>query len=117
MSSYNINYDLKNLQETQVFENKVMQSNNSYKFVNIGYIPAYKLFKTTKFNGSQGSQDSQGSQVSTSVDCCICLNNIKKDNVIVIMEQCGHMYHKACLFNWVDLSKKTFCPYCRQDIF
>lgn len=105
MSSYSINYDLKNLQETQVFETKVSQPNSSYKFVNIGYLPAYKLFKTTKFNGS------------TQVDCCICLNNIKKDNVIVVMEQCGHMYHKACLFNWVDLSKKTFCPYCRQDIF
>lgn len=106
MSSYSMNYNLNELKnaETQVFESKVLQPSN-HKLVNIGYLPAYKLFKTTKFNGP------------TQVDCCICLNKIKKDNVIVIMEQCGHMYHKACLFNWVDLSKKTFCPYCRQDIF
>ena len=49
--------------------------------------------------------------------CCICLDEIKKNCMIVSMPLCGHLYHKACLFNWVDLSKNTFCPYCRQDDF
>ena len=71
----------------------------------IGYIPAYRLFKTKKYKEKE------------EIDCCICLNNIREGAVIVSMPICGHIYHKACLFNWVDLSKNTSCPYCRQDDF
>ncbi len=105
------------------------------------YIPAYRLFETKKYDGPLGPlgpldtpvpkahstdqltvaggrnpQPSPG-RVGAAAHCCICLNNIRKGAMVVSMPLCGHLYHKACLFNWVDLSKNTFCPYCRQDDF
>ena len=89
------------------------------------YIPAYRLFETKKYNGPLGTLDplvpkapSTGCLgAAAQAQCCICLNNIRKGAMVVSMPICGHLYHKACLFNWVDLSKNTFCPYCRQDDF
>lgn len=92
------------------------------------YIPAYRLFETKRYDGPLGPlgpstvvggrnpQPSPG-RVGAAAHCCICLNNIRKGTMVVSMPLCGHLYHKACLFNWVDLSKNTFCPYCRQDDF
>ena len=101
------------------------------------HIPAYRLFETKKYNGTLGPlvpkapsschltvaggrnpQPSTGCLgAAAQAQCCICLNNIRKGTMVVSMPICGHLYHKACLFNWVDLSKNTFCPYCRQDDF
>ena len=88
------------------------------------HIPAYRLFETKKYNGPLGplgpSTDHltvAGGRTRLNPQCCICLNNIRKGAMVVSMPLCGHLYHKACLFNWVDLSKNTFCPYCRQDDF
>lgn len=78
------------------------------------YIPAYRLFETKKYTVPKAP--SSGS-VGADAHCCICLSNIRKGAMVVSMPLCGHLYHKACLFNWVDLSKNTFCPYCRQDDF
>lgn len=116
MTSITIDLDtLNDIKDLCRYKNITQNSNNSvnielndssaYCVSNIGYLPAYRLFKTKKYNGEN------------SVECCICLQSIKKGNIIVSMPICGHLYHKACLFNWVDLSKNTFCPYCKQDDF
>ena len=105
------------------------------------HIPAYRLFETKKYNGTLGSPTTSLAETpdhltvaggrnpqpkapsvgclgaAAQAQCCICLNNIRKGTMVVSMPICGHLYHKACLFNWVDLSKNTFCPYCRQDDF
>jgi hypothetical protein len=108
------------------------------------YIPAYRLFETKRYDGPLGPLGPLGTpvpkahstdqltvaggsapqpkapspgRVGSGAHCCICLNNIRKGAMVVSMPLCGHLYHKACLFNWVDLSKNTFCPYCRQDDF
>lgn len=78
------------------------------------YIPAYRLFETKKYDGPK---ESSTGCVGSAAYCCICLNTIRVGATVVSMPICGHLYHKACLFNWVDLSKNTFCPYCKQDDF
>ena len=89
------------------------------------HIPAYRLFETKRYDGPLGPLGPLGPKeqstgclgAAAQAQCCICLNNIRKRATVVSMPICGHLYHKACLFNWVDLSKNTFCPYCRQDDF
>ena len=106
--------------------------------LNLVYIPAYRLFETKRYNGPLGPLGPLGPSTDqltvaggsapqpkapsscregAAALCCICLDEIKKNCMIVSMPLCGHLYHKACLFNWVDLSKNTFCPYCKQDDF
>lgn len=81
------------------------------------YIPAYRLFETKRYDGPKDPSTGRVNRVGAAAHCCICLSNIRKGAMVVSMPLCGHLYHKACLFNWVDLSKNTFCPYCRQDDF
>jgi hypothetical protein len=85
--------------------------------LNLVYIPAYRLFETKRYNGPLVPKAPSSCREGAAALCCICLNNIRKGAMVVSMPLCGHLYHKACLFNWVDLSKNTFCPYCRQDDF
>ena len=93
-----VSYDLNNLNGI-LSDNKVNANN-----VKIIYIPACKLFECYRYD------------LNESVDCSICLEKIKKGKFVVKMK-CGHTFHKACLFNWIDISKKTFCPYCMFDEF
>lgn len=58
---------------------------------------------------------SSSSPSSFSSSCCpICLNTFQVGDTVSKARTCGHMYHEECLAIW--LSKKTSCPYCRQDL-
>lgn len=45
------------------------------------------------------------------INCTICLDMIKEDHHETI---CGHMYHKACLDEWLKVGSQ--CPLCRKDL-
>ncbi len=93
-----VSYDLNNL-------NGILCNNQvNAKNVKIGYIPAHSLFECYRYD------------LSESVVCSICLEKIKKGKFVVKMK-CGHTFHKYCLFNWINISKKTFCPNCLFDEF
>ena len=108
MSYYSIQYPLNTLNDilynaSEVNENNAILSDS----VKISYIPANKLFNYHRYDENKHGKN---------IECSICLNIIKKNSMIVNMG-CGHYFHKACLFNWIDISKKTFCPNCRYDEF
>lgn len=42
--------------------------------------------------------------------CCICLDEEKKDSVIL---GCAHGFHKDCLEGWLKI--KRLCPVCRAQ--
>lgn len=45
--------------------------------------------------------------------CSICLNNVKFDEVVRILE-CKHVYHIKCIDKWFE--KNTKCPNCRHNL-
>jgi ribosomal protein S27E len=45
--------------------------------------------------------------------CCICLNDIQKDEETVLLP-CGHMFHWNCCLNW--LKNNNTCPMCRFEL-
>ena len=45
--------------------------------------------------------------------CCICLNDIVKNEETVLLP-CGHMFHWNCCLTW--LKKNNTCPMCRFEI-
>jgi len=45
--------------------------------------------------------------------CCICLNDIKKNEEVVKLP-CNHIHHWNCCVNW--LKYKSNCPTCRFEI-
>ncbi|CAL1357416.1 unnamed protein product [Linum trigynum] len=52
---------------------------------------------------------------TTSRECAICLEDYNGGEPCRIMPVCKHMFHIACIDNW--LSVKITCPVCRQRIF
>ncbi len=45
--------------------------------------------------------------------CCICLNDINKNEKTVLLP-CGHMFHWDCCLKW--LQSKNTCPVCRFEL-
>lgn len=48
-------------------------------------------------------------------ECSICLEPIKKDNIIVELE-CGHIFHKHCIITNI-FNNNNKCPLCRKQFF
>ncbi|XP_074279833.1 brassinosteroid-responsive RING protein 1-like [Silene latifolia] len=45
-------------------------------------------------------------------ECSVCLSDVRKDDVIRLLDNCKHVFHKDCLDRWMDLDHHT-CPLCR----
>jgi hypothetical protein len=54
----------------------------------------------------------------SSPECQICLAEIEQSDAYkTACEPKGHVFHADCLKTWLEGSKKTACPSCRQDVF
>jgi Ring finger domain len=49
---------------------------------------------------------------NTTSSCAICQETISSGACRI--RQCGHVYHRACIVNWLSMSVR--CPVCRHDI-
>ena len=47
-------------------------------------------------------------------NCAICLRDFHGVDIIKAFYKCGHIFHKACLKNW--LMPSNFCPLCKEEI-
>ena len=47
-------------------------------------------------------------------NCAICLRDFHGVDIIKAFYKCGHIFHKACLKNW--LIRSNFCPLCKREI-
>ncbi len=47
-------------------------------------------------------------------NCAICYENYAEGDTLCSPEQCGHVFHKECLDNWLKCKKQ--CPTCRMNI-
>lgn len=46
-------------------------------------------------------------------ECCICMMEYK-DGEVIVATPCGHVFHKRCCREWLQLSRT--CPVCRTDL-
>ena len=49
-------------------------------------------------------------------ECPICFEEYKEDQVKnkeIVITECGHLYHKKCIENWLE--EKKNCPVCRCE--
>ena len=49
-----------------------------------------------------------------SVTCSICCEEIDFSKDITSVLNCGHLFHQACLLQWLDTSQT--CPECRRKV-
>ena len=63
---------------------------------------------------SEYTYDDDSTVTSGDIVCPICLCGYKKGDTLVVAKHCTHMYHKDCIFEWLD--KRTDCPVCRKDM-
>jgi hypothetical protein len=51
---------------------------------------------------------------TVSINCCICLDNIKEDEIICELN-CNHKFHETCIKNYLDKYNYK-CPICRESV-
>lgn len=49
-------------------------------------------------------------------ECTICLEDIAVDDRHVIKLGCQHIFHDACISNWIENRGNTTCPTCKQEM-
>jgi len=54
-------------------------------------------------------------EVAELVECSICMEKYGESGKPIARTQCGHVFHKACLKNWIESIKGT-CPLCREEL-
>ncbi|CAI8603953.1 unnamed protein product [Vicia faba] len=50
---------------------------------------------------------------STSLTCSICLGDYKDSELLQLLSDCGHFFHKECVATWFRLNLS--CPMCRSS--
>ncbi|KAL1360519.1 hypothetical protein AAHE18_04G182700 [Arachis hypogaea] len=45
--------------------------------------------------------------------CCICISDYGKFEILRMMPQCGHYFHRDCLDLWLKVNGS--CPLCRDS--
>ncbi|XP_011015548.1 PREDICTED: probable E3 ubiquitin-protein ligase XERICO [Populus euphratica] len=47
-------------------------------------------------------------------ECAVCLDDVEEGEEIREL-RCGHIFHRACLYRWLDFRQST-CPLCRGSL-
>ena len=102
------NYFLTNWMDSVNSTNNINYKNNATK---------YQQFQENK-NKNRKSSSSILSNTSIN-ECCICLEDMIKNDTKIQVLSCGHSFHKSCLSKWFEqdntCNKVTHtCPYCRS---
>ena len=51
---------------------------------------------------------------TSSAICSICLDDYSDTGVAIIQLDCGHIFHKKCIHEWLD--NNDTCPECRSEV-
>jgi len=49
------------------------------------------------------------------LECVVCCDSFKSGDELAQLN-CGHMFHKKCIVDWLNENDKGECPYCRIDV-
>jgi hypothetical protein len=109
-------------------------------YIDQNRLPASQLAWITQFCEERGIEVSKGEQKApplvlepnvteeewedylrenkVSPECIICFEEVEQERAYkTACLPIGHFFHAECLKDWLETSKKTACPVCRQDVF
>ncbi|KAK0411769.1 hypothetical protein QR680_005832 [Steinernema hermaphroditum] len=48
------------------------------------------------------------------LNCPICLNFFDGNSTLLLLNGCGHLFHRTCIEKWMD--RQAQCPTCRKEV-
>lgn len=60
------------------------------------------------------TQQKTSAEPANEMPCPICLEEMRPQQDIVRVEDCGHIFHRSCLLDW--MKRQNTCPACRKAI-
>jgi len=48
--------------------------------------------------------------------CSICITNFEEGEEVLLLPQCGHIFHHACIREWLVEQDRETCPLCQRDV-
>mmetsp|Transcript_805 Transcript_805/g.1518 ORF Transcript_805/g.1518 Transcript_805/m.1518 type:complete len:189 (+) Transcript_805:90-656(+) len=49
-------------------------------------------------------------------ECPICCNHFLSGEAYCIVKSCNHLFHNACIEQWICNQHKDICPVCRREV-
>lgn len=97
-------------------------SRDVYSKLNITYEEAYNLYISANKRAENKNnvieiikhQIKRNTVLNMPKSCCICLDNIEDDNLIIL--SCNHALHKSCFNEYLILHTNDKCPVCRVSL-
>jgi len=66
-------------------------------------------------NDNKSNNESNSESNNDSIECPICLEVLKNDDVIYIVKCCNKVFHISCLLNWYEKNpSNNHCLMCNQ---
>ena len=47
-------------------------------------------------------------------ECPICYEKFKVDNLIRLLPNCKHIFHRNCIDQWLEI--RGMCPFCKESV-
>eukprot|EP01135_Chromosphaera_perkinsii_P004990 Nk52_evm34s307 gene=Nk52_evmTU34s307 len=81
-------------------------------FIPARFLPEkYNYHRTVHFTHFAERDPETGNEI---LDCVICMSPINKQLADYMITPCNHIFHPACLHQWIDV--KLECPTCRREL-
>lgn len=91
------------------------------------FFNATKNYDSSDFNNRNNEDDDTDLEENNNsrtleeshITCAICLNEYAQGEKIITGKSgnCHHMFHHACLLEWLGDQRKDICPCCRVEMF
>jgi len=81
------------------------ENNNNNNIENGLTLNEISLLPTSKYEKNDESEN-----------CVVCGFNLCKNDTIVKFRNCGHVFHKECIFNYLQRRPTRKCPICNVNI-
>ena len=78
---------------------------------NLNTMETTKTIETMEIKENENEQKENDEKI----ECSICYEGIYLEEKKFVKTNCGHIYHKKCLYNWLN-RKNKICPLCRGDL-
>ena len=53
----------------------------------------------------------------TNIDICsICLDELQDEDCVTALPNCYHVFHTACIREWLLERQSTYCPLCKSNV-
>ncbi len=73
-------------------------------------------FEVVKVQEERSHYHQQLVACGSCTSCSICLTDFEESEEVLILPHCGHVFHHACIREWLVARSRDTCPLCQREV-